>query len=177
MAKISTHPLNKRIKPMFKQKGVVLIVSLVFLVALTAVASAIMQNTTSDMKMSGASQEKVVAIQEAFSGIDEAIFQQVRRINNRNAFALADAVYTDADQADLLTIDVKHGLDDGEVKINLANPNGVPVHCPPNRQGTSVNLMNCLVFRIETENKYGKKDNSQIVVHAGILQELPDQEN
>lgn len=43
---------------MNKQKGVVLIISLVFLVALTAVAAALMQNTTTDMKMSGASEEK-----------------------------------------------------------------------------------------------------------------------
>ena len=46
------------------QKGVVLVVSLVFLVALTAVAAALMQNSTIDMKMSGASEEKTVALQE-----------------------------------------------------------------------------------------------------------------
>ena len=59
------------------QQGVVLVVSLVFLIALTAVAAALMQNTTSDMIMSGASQEKVVATQEAVSAIDEIIFNYI----------------------------------------------------------------------------------------------------
>ena len=53
--KISSHVTLKN------QQGVVLIVSLVFLVALTAVAAALMQNTTTDMKMAGASEEKVSA--------------------------------------------------------------------------------------------------------------------
>ena len=59
------------------QQGVVLVVSLVFLVALTAVAAALMQNTTTDMKMSGASQEKVIATQAAISAVDETINNQV----------------------------------------------------------------------------------------------------
>ncbi|MFQ3266042.1 MAG: type IV pilus assembly protein PilX, partial [Colwellia sp.] len=42
-----------------KQRGVVLVVSLIFLIALTAVASALMLNTTTDMKMSGASEMQV----------------------------------------------------------------------------------------------------------------------
>ena len=66
-----------RLPNVTKQRGVVLVVSLVFLVALTAVAAALMQNSTTDMKMSGASEEKVVALQEVVSAVDEVIFNQV----------------------------------------------------------------------------------------------------
>lgn len=62
-----------------KQKGVVLIVALVFLIALTAVVAALMQNTTTDMKMAGASEEKTVATLEAFSAIDEIMFREIGR--------------------------------------------------------------------------------------------------
>ena len=51
----------------------ILVVALVFLIALTGVASALMLNTTSDMKMSGASQEKVLAMQEAVGTVDQSI--------------------------------------------------------------------------------------------------------
>ena len=59
-----------------KQRGVVLIVSLVFLIALTAVAGALMQNSTLDMKMSGASEQKVIGVQDAISAVDEVINTQ-----------------------------------------------------------------------------------------------------
>ena len=71
-----------------RQQGVVLIVSLVFLVALTALAGVLMQNTTSDMKMSGASEDKVVATQEAISASDEVMFRQINGGLGNNAFAL-----------------------------------------------------------------------------------------
>ena len=63
-----------------KQQGVVLVISLVFLIALTAVAAALMLNTTTDMRMSGASQEKVIATQEAVSAIDEIIYKNIKFI-------------------------------------------------------------------------------------------------
>ena len=72
-----------------KQKGVVLIVSLVFLIALTAVAAAMMQNTSTDMKMSGASQAKLIATQETLSEMDEIIYNQVRKVDGTNRFTSA----------------------------------------------------------------------------------------
>lgn len=69
-----------------EQYGVVLVVSLVFLVALTAVAAALMQNSTSDMKMSGATEDKSVALQEVISAVDEVIFNE--RNNAVNRFGL-----------------------------------------------------------------------------------------
>ena len=80
------------------QKGVVLVVSLVFLVALTAVAAAMMQNTTTDMKMSGASQDKVVAVQEAISAVDEIIFNQVSP-GKTNEFAASVATFKDGEKS------------------------------------------------------------------------------
>ena len=38
-----------------------------------------MQNTTLDIKMSGASEEKSVATQEAISAVDQVIFRQMRK--------------------------------------------------------------------------------------------------
>ena len=79
------------------QTGVVLIVALVFLIALTAVAAALMQNSTTDMKMSGASEEKVVATQEAISASDEVIFRQVNAAVGNNKFALPIVRFKDDD--------------------------------------------------------------------------------
>ncbi len=60
-----------------RQQGVVLLVSLIFLIGLTAVASALMQVTTSDMKMSGATEDKTTAVQETLGATDEVIFNEV----------------------------------------------------------------------------------------------------
>ena len=70
------------VKSIHNQQGVVLIVALVFLVSLTAAASIMMLNSTTDMKISGASQEKLIATQEAISAVDEAIADQIRSNNN-----------------------------------------------------------------------------------------------
>ena len=91
------------LKSKSSQHGVVLIVALVFLIALTAVAAALMQNTTTDMKMAGASEERVTAMQEAVSAIDEVIYNQVAP-GQTNEFAkpLVDANFPNTDQSLLL---------------------------------------------------------------------------
>jgi len=88
---LSNHHFSKSnlllTKAKHSQKGVVLIVALVFLIALTAVVAALMQMTTTDIKMSDASQEKVVATQEALSGLDESVFVEITTPGVANGFA------------------------------------------------------------------------------------------
>ena len=105
-----------------KQRGVVLVVSLVFLVALTAVAAALMQNTTTDMKMSGASEEKVIANQEVVSAVDEFIFRQVNGGTGGNGFAQPVATFKDGakDIIEELTQTNKNG-DIDAASLDLTN--------------------------------------------------------
>jgi hypothetical protein len=145
-----------------KHQGFVLIVALVFLVALTGVASALMLNTTSDMKMSGASQEKVIATQEALSAIDEIILIQTRGGNN----LFAGSLFPD----DGIPVAVTPAHTTGV--IIHTNPMNISVPCP--RSGTPSSLFGCNILRVSVTKNYGNSEASTIIVNAGVTQDLLD---
>jgi hypothetical protein len=147
-----------------KQNGVVLIVSLVFLVALTAVAAALMQNTSTDMKMSGASQDKLVALQEAQSDIDNIIYNQVRKVNGTNGFTSALALFP------LTPAVVKASVT--TAKITIVNPLQLIADCPHTLAASSVQVFKCNVLNVNVVRRYGRTHNSTIEINAGIAQQL-----
>jgi len=147
-----------------KQRGVVLIVSLVFLVALTAVAAALMQNSSTDLKMSGASEQKVVAVQDAMSAVDEIIITQkgsgfVRPVFGDN-FPIGNAL--PASPSTSATADVV-----------VANNNFLlEADCPHSKFASSTGVFTCNVLRVRVSRNYGRKGNSNIQVSSGITQQL-----
>ena len=155
-------PLSKSCSSLkSKQQGIVLIVSLVFLVALTAVASVLMLNTSSDMKMSGASQEKVNAIQEAISSIDQIIYTQTE--GSTNAFSASvfpismNAVVTSTNTT---------------ANIDMANTNNLVVDCPSSNMAWGVEQANCNLLRVQVTKLYGRSNTSNVQVNAGIAKLL-----
>ncbi|TYK65191.1 pilus assembly PilX family protein [Colwellia echini] len=152
-----------------KQKGVVLIVSLVFLVALTGVAAALMQNTTSDMKMTGASTEKLVATQAAISAIDEIIDTQ-RGAGANNLFTKGLKPMSTYKTADLLPTDTTTKAQASADVINNLTFDESP--CPRARVASSTGVIECNVFQIQATRLYGKSNTSNVVVDATIAQQL-----
>jgi len=157
-----------------KQRGVVLVVSLIFLIALTAVASALMLNTTTDMKMSGASEMQVVANQEAFGAMDELIFRQVQHgVGQRNDFALpittfrVDKVVT----ADLTSSNAMGSITSASIGL-LNNPLVLEHPCPHSRLASSVQVFTCNVLRVQVTKQYGRNKTSTVQVNSGIAQQL-----
>ena len=165
-----------------KQRGVVLIVSLVFLVALTAVASALMLNTTTDMKMSGASEMKVVATQEAFGAMDEIIFSQVQpgggRINN---FVLPLVNYQGGAmnvRAGLVDTNMHGDIISADIAV-INNPYFKEVDCPAtgSNNATSSGVVKCNIFEVQVSKRYGRNSTSVVQVKAGIAQYLNNNVN
>lgn len=144
-----------------RQEGVVLIVALVFLISLTAVASALMLNTTTDIKMSGASQEKVTATQEAVSAIDETIADQITGGNN---------LFTEREFPKVVNSVSSVSVTD--ITINNDNDNNVLADCPHTRLASSVKLLKCNVLTITVNNNYGRSDTSNVNVNSGIAQQI-----
>lgn len=143
-----------------KQKGFVLIVSLVFLIALTALASVIMQNSTSDIKVSGANEEKLTAVQEAISATDELIFKQVKKIDGRNNFSHKPGAYSQ----DVAINDV-----DTTGTINFASESCSPSFAPSSEETLTCNQLNVQVIK-----SYGKQNNQRVIVNSGIFQLIPN---
>lgn len=144
-----------------KQQGVVLIVSLVFLVALTALASALMLNTTSDMKMSGSSQTKVNAVQEVISSIDQIVAAQVQ--GNVNSFtssqfpiSMNGVVTSPNTTANIITV----------------NANSLVVECPATKLASDTSQFKCNLLRVQSTKLYGRANTSSVQVNAGIAQQL-----
>ncbi|MEW6982138.1 PilX N-terminal domain-containing pilus assembly protein [Colwelliaceae bacterium 6471] len=155
------------------QQGVVLVVSLVFLIALTAVAAALMQNTTTDMKMSGASQEKVVATQETISAADEVTYNEVSKADGENLFARPIASFGAAVAPNIYPMaNVALSIADATGEVYIENPNGLEADCSHSRGASSVQVFTCNVLRIQIEKKYGRTKGNSLVVNAGISQEL-----
>jgi len=152
-----------------KQLGVVLVVALVFLVALTAVAAALMQNTTSDMKMTGASNEKVIATQAAISAIDEVINNQLN-IQASNLFTQGLNFFSTYSSNQLLPATTKTGATASTSVIN--NPTFEEHHCPRSRVASSVGIIECNIVQLQVQRLYGRNNTSTIVVDANIAQQL-----
>ena len=168
-----TYKINRVTKPK-SQQGVVLVVSLVFLIALTAVAAALMQNTTTDMKMSGASEEKVVADQCVVSAVDEYIFKQVTGGTGNNGFAEPVATFKDGAK-DVITelTSTKSNCDIETASLDLANNEfQLEADCPHSRSASSAQVFTCNVLRIQISRKYGRNKTSTVEVNSGIAQHL-----
>ncbi|MBL4940404.1 MAG: hypothetical protein JKY81_01925 [Colwellia sp.] len=156
-----------------KQQGVVLVVSLVFLIALTAVAGALMQNTTTDMKMSGASEEKVIATQEAISAVDEIIFNQVSP-GVTNDFAAAIVTFRDGDidmMADMSVTNLNNDFSSATLGVTN-NEYMLEADCPHSKLASSTQVFTCNVLRVQVNRLYGRTNTSAVNVNSGIAQQL-----
>lgn len=161
--------ISNKYSRLSKQGGVVLLVSLVFLVALTAVAGALMQNTTTDIKMSGASEEKVVATQAAISAVDETIDNQLN-IQPVNVFTQALNDIPDYTSAQLLPATTKTKATASADVIN--NPLYEEYACPRSSVASSVGIIECNFLQLRVQRLYGRGNTSNVVIDANIAQQL-----
>lgn len=153
-----------------KQRGVVLVVSLVFLVALTSIAAVLMQNATTDMKMSGATEEKSVAQQELFSAVDEVIYNQVFRVGGINNFAHSETFF---DLQPDRTIALPVSFDNTVASVRLSDGFAIPKGCDRMLNASSANIFNCSSFEVNAIKTYGRNNNNEIEVNAGIVRKVP----
>ncbi|TWX69930.1 hypothetical protein ESZ36_07360 [Colwellia demingiae] len=153
------------------ERGVVLVVSLVFLVALTAVAAALMQNSTTDMKMSGASEEKSVALEEVISAVDEVIFNQVSagQVNRFSRPASGGVNFPIINQALLLP----NTATKSSARVDVANNQfNLDITCPTLKVASSTEVFSCNILRVKTNRNYGRTGQSNISADSGIAQQL-----
>jgi len=147
-----------------KQQGVVLVVALVFLAALTAVAAALMQNASTDVKMSGANQEKTVATQEAVSGLDELLYNEITKADGVNDLTREVANFP------LINLPVTPA--NTTTRVEFASPFNLVTDCPPSRAASSVQVIKCYALRVEVNKQYGKNNNSTVEVRSGVAQQV-----
>mgnify|MGYP000562742109 CR=1 FL=1 len=145
------------------QSGVVLIVSLVFLVALTAVAAALMQNTTTDVKMAGASQEKAIVTQGTISEMERVLYNERREVFGSNIFVNL------IKPTPILTL-TQPLITNATAQPD--NPLILDTPCPRSKRASS-GLITCRRANVVLNRFYGRNENHFIQINAGIAQEIP----
>ena len=143
-----------------QQSGMVLIVSLIFLLALTSVAVALLNYSTVDMKMSGASQEKVVAKQQAIGAVDQVIYQQKTGTNN----------FTKPLASFPMNVTVSAAYTTAEIEVNPNNEE--ETNCPPSLSPSSIGVFKCNFLRVNVNKSYGRGEDNLIGVRSGVVQEF-----
>jgi len=135
------------------------------------VAAALMQNTTTDMKMSGASEEKVVATQEAISAIDEVIFKQTMP-NGINYFAASPNTFNGDSRNIIGELSITNkGEQFSSSTVEMAmNKHNLTVGCPTAKIASSFG--SCNVLMVQVIRQYGRDKRNSITVSSGIVQRL-----
>lgn len=130
----------------------------------------LVQSTTTDIKMAGATQEMVVAKQEAISAVDEAIYKQVTGGSANNSFAKPISTYPKNLTNDL--VQTNKGKDTtAEVGI-VNNEFQLEADCPHSNTASSSQVFTCNVLEVKVSRQYGRNKASDVDVNAGIAQQL-----
>ena len=129
--------------------------------------------------MSGASEDKVVAVQHAISAIDEIIFHQVSP-GATNEFTASLATFKDVDPTknkvkkipgEMPTMYDVIKFDPPELDVTN-NEYMLETDCPHSSLASSVGVFTCNILKIQVNRKYGRYNTSTANVNAGIAQQL-----
>ncbi|WP_371186351.1 hypothetical protein [Thalassotalea maritima] len=138
------------------QQGVALILAIIFLVALTSVISVLLLNTSTDIKMASASQEKVIATQQAIGANDEVIYKQTTFVDGDNGFAYEMNKYP-ADTGMAVVVTGQYA----KARILRSKEDQIESDCPHSRVVSSIQVFRCNMLKVESTQAYGKKVNEE----------------
>lgn len=151
-----------RIANMKKQQGIVLIIALIMVVAVTGIAVTLMNSSSVDIKITNAAQEREVAENELIGIVQNVIAREVARGANSALFRKKSEIPAT-------------GFDMGQVAQEsnvLTNVNNGPkdLRCP--RKYNFTPGVACNMVKIDTTIDYGTKSNHSITITSGIAQEM-----
>lgn len=145
-----------------RQEGFVLLMSLVMVVAITAIAVSLMSTSSMDMKMATAAEDREMATHVARGGNDELYYNAVNRtINSQNYFAAFSSSTTSAQYQST------HGA---VSRVSWASSVQVETDCPRSKDPTE-GLM-CIYLQATTAKTYGPNNAHQVNVVSGVAQQV-----
>ncbi len=150
-------------KPMYKkQKGFVLLMSMVMVVAITGIAVSLLSASSMDMKMATAAEDREMATHIARGGNDQLYYDAVNRTNNnQNYFAAFSSTQQSA----------QYNSTHGAVStVSWASSVQVETDCPRSKDPTE-GLM-CIYLQATTVKTYGANNNNQVNVVSGVAQQV-----
>ncbi|MBQ4833186.1 pilus assembly protein PilX [Pseudoalteromonas sp. MMG010] len=145
-----------------KQSGIVLLTALIMVIAVTSIAVTLMSNSSVDIKITNAAQERDVA--------ENQLMGEVQRLIAEEASLGADSrfLYTNEDvPSDGMVLDA-----DADMKSNMVNLNNgeQSLQCP--RRFSYTAGVTCNMIEVTTTISYGSKNQHGLSVVTGVAQEM-----
>lgn len=159
---MNTRPSNLR-PPPARQKGIVLVVGLVFLLVLTIIGVTSLRTTTLEQRMAGNMQQKTVAFQDAEAKIALVINGLNGNTSTLNTNDSCDSLNPDA-YPDPVNPDVVSSYHTCQQYIG----NSVPGRLTNTAEGGQTSLLH---FRIESEST--TVGNAEVTLQQGVYQRGP----
>ncbi|NMM41640.1 pilus assembly PilX family protein [Pseudoalteromonas arctica] len=154
-----------------KQQGVVLIVALIMVVAVTGIAVTLMSSSTIDIKITNAAQEREVAENELIGEVQKVIVTEAAKGAASSFFLTPNETKTD--DTSVITINEKNiSLPGSEMKSIMINMNNgrLELNCPRTYSYTAG--VSCNMVQVSTTIEYGLKSKHSLTIVTGIAQEM-----
>lgn len=144
------------------QKGVVLIVALIMVVAVTGIAVTLMSSSSVDIKITNASQEREVAENELIGVVQQVISNEAAKGGN-SAFLMkaTEIPETGFDMGNL-----------GDTANNLTNLNNGALDLPCPRKYNFTAGVSCNMVQVDSTISYGTKSKHALTISTGVAQEM-----
>lgn len=145
-----------------RQKGFVLLMALVVVVAITGIAVTLLSTSSMDMKMATAAEDREMATHIARGGNDELYYNAVNRtVNSQNYFA----AFSSTQGA------TQYNSTHGAVStVSWASSVQVETDCPRSKDPTE-GLM-CVYLQATTVKTFGPNNTNQVNVVSGVAQQV-----
>lgn len=144
-----------------RQQGFVLMVSLVMVIAISAIAVTLLSSSTMDMKMATAAEDWEMATHIARGGNDQLYFDAVNRTGGGNYFAAFAANQQEAN----------YSSEYGAVStVAWGSDNPVETDCPRSKAPTEG--LQCNFLQATTVKTFGPNNSNQINVVSGVAQQV-----
>ncbi|MFC3033904.1 pilus assembly protein PilX [Pseudoalteromonas fenneropenaei] len=148
---------------MSKQRGVVLVVAMVMLVAVTAVAVTLMSSSSIDLKITNAAQEREAA--------DLLLIGEVQRVIAEQAAQGQASLFLR--KKEQIPQGVSFAGQNGSQNVLTSLNNGpLDLRCP--RQYGYTEGVVCNFTQLETTIEYGSKSRHKVTIVTGVSQEILD---
>ena len=145
-----------------KQQGVVLIVALIMVVAVTGIAVTLMSSSSIDIKITNAAQERETAENELIGTVQQVIANEAAAGGN-SAFLMKAAEIPDG------------GFAMGEVggaTNTMTNLNNGVLDLPCPRKFNFTAGISCNMVQVDTTITYGSKSKHTLTITTGVAQEM-----
>ena len=152
-----------RYKSPQRQRGFVLMVSLVMVIAITGIAASLLSSSSMDMKMATAAESREMATHMSRGGNDQLYYNAVNRtVGGQNYFA---AFATSQDSADFTS-----SAGASSTVSWLSETPRTETDCPRSKAPTEG--LQCIYLQATTVKAFGPNDANQVNVVSGVAQQV-----